>query len=74
MCTTAAAARFQELQQRGDDYQVVVIEGTHMLGGCHNHHLLADVDKHKVIGTATMLVELKFLRGCGKVRWLALDT
>lgn len=27
-----------------------------------------DIDKQRVIGTATMFVELKFLRGCGKVR------
>lgn len=27
----------------------------------------SDIDKQRVIGTATMFVELKFLRACGKV-------
>ena len=27
-----------------------------------------DVDKQKIIGTATLLIELKFIRSCGKVR------
>ena len=26
----------------------------------------ADLDKHQIIATATLVVELKFIRGCGK--------
>ncbi|EFN58379.1 hypothetical protein CHLNCDRAFT_56820 [Chlorella variabilis] len=45
------AARFEELSKMKDTYRVVVIE---------------DLDKQQIIATATLVVELKFIRGCGK--------
>lgn len=44
-------ARFEELHSRGDTYKVVVIE---------------DVEKQRIIATATLFIELKLIRGCGK--------
>jgi len=43
--------RFREMQAAKDVYYVVVIE---------------DTKKSKIIGTATLLVEKKFIRGAGK--------
>lgn len=44
-------ARFEEMSKRKDTYKIVVIE---------------DLDKQKIIATATLVVELKFIRGCAK--------
>lgn len=44
-------ARFDEMSKRSDTYKVVVIE---------------DLDKRQIIATATLVVELKFIRGCAK--------
>ncbi|KAL4432814.1 hypothetical protein ABPG77_008140 [Micractinium sp. CCAP 211/92] len=44
-------ARFEEMSKQKDTYKVVVIE---------------DLDKGAIIATATLFVELKFIRGCSK--------
>lgn len=44
-------ARFEEMRKRSDTYKVAVIE---------------DLDKQQIIATATLVVELKFIRGCAK--------
>ncbi|KAI3435568.1 hypothetical protein D9Q98_001633 [Chlorella vulgaris] len=44
-------ARFEELSKMKDTYKIVVIE---------------DMDKKQIIATATLVVELKFIRGCSK--------
>lgn len=44
-------ARFDEMSKRSDTYKVVIIE---------------DLDKRQIIATATLVVELKFIRGCAK--------
>ena len=44
--------RFQEMKNAQDVYYVVVIE---------------DITKQKIIGTASLVVERKFIRGAGKV-------
>lgn len=108
------AARFRELEQRKDDYKIVVIEGAPLAGWqplllrppvlakwsfiplglweqaaplCEAHLLpapslwdgwqagcsrgcpsAADTDKQKVIASATLMIERKFIRNCGKVR------
>lgn len=44
--------RFAAIQERGNDYYIVVVE---------------DLDLGKIVATGTLFVEYKFLRGCGKV-------
>lgn len=44
--------RFQLLQSKQPDYYIVVLE---------------DVDKQRVVASATLLIEYKILRHCGKV-------
>jgi len=48
----AFQARYQELQKRGEDYHIAVVE---------------DVSLGRVVATGTLLVEYKILRQCGKV-------
>lgn len=56
--TIAGEASFQEVTQRfreienNDDYRIVVIE---------------DTETHRLMASATLFVERKFVRGCGKV-------
>eukprot|EP00899_Mesostigma_viride_P010988 jgi/Mesvir1/19891/Mv13172-RA.1 len=45
-------ARFQQMQARGDDYQILVIE---------------DPLSGSIVAAGTLLVELKFIHECGKV-------
>ncbi|GAB4820439.1 hypothetical protein N2152v2_007485 [Parachlorella kessleri] len=47
----AFEAQYAEIGRRKDDYKIVVIE---------------DLDKQKIIATATLLIEHKFIRNCGK--------
>ena len=75
-----AAARFEEIDS-SPDYKIVVIEGGGLLSprfaacprvqACCALTLTvascADPEKGKIIATASLLIERKFIRSCGKV-------
>lgn len=51
LCNQSTKARFNALAAQKDIYKVVVIE---------------DLDKKAIIATATLFIEQKFIRNCGK--------
>ena len=74
----APAGRFDAMAAQPDTYQIVVIEGE--LRRCEGAGeegggpafspppaaCAADLDKGRIIGTATLFIEQKFIRDCGK--------
>lgn len=67
------AERFTE-RQRSDDYKTLVVEGAGLeLLSWHRYTsddillCTSDTQKGRVVATATLLVERKFVRACGKV-------
>lgn len=79
----ACAERFQLLQTKQPDYYIVVLEGMELchlqlvslmaghdivLVNLNSRHVTtADSDKQKIVASATLLIEYKILRNCGKV-------
>ncbi|KAJ9523892.1 hypothetical protein QJQ45_020094 [Haematococcus lacustris] len=62
-------ARFHELSTN-PDYQVLVAEGEYSVSDIAAQHVNnenADIGSGALVGTATLLLERKFLRHCGKV-------